>query len=207
MGSIKDQSAKYSKGNVPQWVKAYDFPLENVLVKPLQVNLQYLLIDIQRNIEEKTFYCHLVIKALTQSGIEKVSQINIDFDPSYSQVVVHNIRVFREGKWIDRLENARCNLIQRETNLEKNLYNGDLTLIYFLDDIREEDIVECSYSIVGENPFFSSHYADRIYLQRDVPVERISERLLGPPDLSLLIKQVNTTIEPQVRDLSPSLRE
>ncbi len=176
-------------------------------VKPSQVNLQYLLIDTQKNWEEKTLYRHFAIKALTQSGIEKVSQLKIDFDPSYSQVVVHAIRVFREGKWLDRLENTRYNLIQREAELEENLYNGDLTLVYFLDDIREGDIIEYSYSLRGDNPLFSSHYTDMVYLQRDFSVEKIVHLFLGHPDLSFFIKPVNTAIEPRICDLSPSLRE
>lgn len=206
IGSI-DQNINYSKGAVPSWVKSYDFPLEPVAIKPSQVNLQYLLIDSQRNWEEKIFYRHFVVKALTQNGIEKISQLKIDFDPSYCQVIMHAIRIFRGGEWLDRLENSRHHLIQRETELEQNLYNGDLTLVYFLDDIREGDILEYSYSFVGENPIFSSHYTDWAYLQREFSVEKITHRFLANPDLSFLIKPVNIEIEPQIKNLTPSLRE
>lgn len=206
-GSTLDQNIRHSKGIIPSWVKRYDFPLEAVSLKPSQVNLQYLLIDTQRNWEEKTLYNHFAVKTLTQSGIEKISRLEIDFDPFYIQVIVHAIRVFREGEWFDRLENARYNLIQRETDLEQNLYNGDLTLVYFLEDIREGDIVEYSYSLKGSNPLFSSHYTDIVFLQRNFPIGMITHRLLGHPDLSFLIKPINTVIEPQICDLSPSLRE
>ncbi len=197
MGATIDQDTRHSKGVMPSWVKPYNFSLDAVPVKPSQVNLQYLLIDTQRNWEEKSLYRHFAVKTLTQSGIEKISQLKIDFDPSYTQVVVHAIRIFREGEWLDRLENARYNLIQRETDLEKNLYNGDLTLVYFLEDIREGDVVEYSYSLKGNHPFFSSHYTDMVYLQRDFSVEKITHRLLGPPNLSFLIKPINTVIEPR----------
>lgn len=207
MGSGIDQALQHSKGAIPSWVKPYDFPLEVVPVQPSQVNLQYLLIDTQRNWEEKTIYRHFAIKMLTQSGIEKISQLQIDFDPSYTQVVVHTIHVFRNGEWHDRLENTRYHLIQRETDLEKNLYNGDLTLVYFLQDIREGDIVEYSYSVKGALPLLSSHYTDIVYMQRDFSVEKITHRLLAHPDLSFLIKPINTLVEPKVSNLSPSLRE
>lgn len=207
MGSSMDPAAHSSKKDTPSWVQLYGFPLEALPVKPSQVNLQRLLIDTQRNWEEKTLYRHFAIRALSQNGIEKVSQVEIDFDPSYTQVVMHTMRVFREGKWVDRLENTIPHMIQRETELDQSLYNGDLTLVYFLDDIREGDIVEYSYSLVGENPLSSSCYTDRVFLQRDFAVERIAHRLLCHPSLSFLIKPVSTSIEPQVRDLSPSLRE
>lgn len=207
VGSAIDQNTQYSKGVAPSWLKLYDFPLEPVSIKSSQVNLQYLLIDTQRNWEEKTLYRHFAIKTLTQSGIEMISQLKIDFDPSCTQVIGHTIRIFREGKWLDRLENARYNLIQRETELEQNLYNGDLTLVYFLEDIREGDIVEYSYSLKGSHPLFSSHYTDNVYIQRDFSVEKITHRLLGHPNLSFLIKPIGTVVEPKIFDLSTSLRE
>ena len=202
-----DQYASHSKDAIPSWVKLYDFSLDPVPVKPSQINLQYLLIDTQRNWEEKTLYQHFAVKTLTQSGIENISQLQIDFDPSYTQIVMHTLRVFRDGEWFDRLEDTRYNLVQRETDLEKKLYNGSLTLIYFLGDIREGDIIEYSYSLKGSRPFFSSHYTDRVYLQREFSVEKITHRLLGSPDLSFLIKPINTAIEPTILDLSPNLRE
>ncbi len=207
VGDIGDQSAQYSTGPIPSWVKPYDFPLDTIPLKPSQVNLQYLLIDTQQNLEEKTFYRHVALRTLTQSGIEDISQLQIEFNPSYSQIVMHEICVFRDGKWSDRLGSARYKLIQREPELEKNLYNGNLTLIYFLDDIREGDIIEYSFSFKGDRPFFSSHYTDRIYMQREFPVERIIHRLLGPQDLSFVTKPINTAIEPKICDLSSSLRE
>lgn len=206
-GFALDHLAHHVKDAPPSWVKFYDFPLEAVSVKPSQVNVQHLLIDTQRNWDEKTLYLHFAVKTLTQNGVEAISQLHIDFDPFHTQVIVHAIRVFREGKWFDRLENSRSNIIQREKELEQNLYHGNLTLIYFLDDIREDDIIEYSYSLAGGSPFFASHYADMVYLQRDFPVEKIVHRLLGHPDLSFLIKPVNLSIEPKIADLSPSLRE
>ena len=202
-----DEGARYSQGAAPPWVKPCDFPLEAVPVKPSQVNVQYLLIDTQRNWEEKTLYRHLALRTLTQSGVEKAAQLKIDFDPSYCQVIMHVIRIFRGGQWFDRLQRARHHAIQRESELEQNLYNGSLTLVYFLDDIREGDLIEYSYSLVGQHPLFTSHYTDMVYLQRDFSIEKIAHRLLAHPDLSFLMKPINMAVEPNMVDISPSLRE
>ena len=60
---------------------------------------------------------------------------------------------------------------------------------------------------MGGNSLFFSHYTDWVYLQIDFPVDRIVHRILGHPDLALSIKPVHTTIDPQIRDLSPTVRE
>ncbi|MBI3259669.1 MAG: DUF3857 domain-containing protein, partial [Ignavibacteriae bacterium] len=197
----------YSKAPPPSWVKKYNFPLNPVEPQPSQVNLQYLLIDTQRHWEEKTTYCHYAVKALTQNGVEDISTLHIDFDPSHRQVVVHFIRVFRDGQWLDRLENSLYHLLQREKELENNLYNGDLSLVYLLGDIRKNDIIEYSYSIVGATPIFDSYFTDCIYLQWKTAIEQVAYRFLAPPDLVFSTRLVNTNIEPRIVDLSPSMRE
>ena len=202
-----DQNIRHSKGNTPAWIKVIDFPTEPVPLKSSQVNLQYLLIDSQRNWEEKTLYRHFAIKTLSKSGVERISQLNIDFNPSYREVILHSIRIYRDGAWYDRLENARYQLIQRESDLENNVYTGELTLIYFLEDIRQDDLIEYSYSIVGSIPHFASHYAEMVFLQREWATEKIFHRFLGHPDLAIQMKSVNISIEPKIDDLSPSLRE
>jgi len=202
-----DGTIEHSQRPAPLWVKSHDLPNEISPTKSSQVNLQYLLIDTQRNLKEKTFYRHFAIKSLTQSGTESISQIKVDFDPSYTQVVMHDIRLLRDGQWHDRLKNARHNLIQRETDLEQNLYKGDLTLVYFLDDIREGDVIDYAYSLVGDSPLASSHYTDWVYMQRPSTVKKITHRLLADPSLAFSTKIFNTEVTPKIRDLTPSLRE
>ncbi len=206
--STSDQNTQHSKGPVPSWVKTYDFPLEPVSLKPSQMHCQLLLTDRQVYWDKgQTVYHHFVAKVLTQKGVESGSQLKINFNPSYIHVVVHTIRIFREGQWFDRLENARHNVIQGEKEQEENIGNGELTLVYFLDDIREGDIIEYSHSEVGYPPLFASHYTDMVYLQKNYSVEKIIYRLLGSPDFSFFIKPFNTSIEPKITDISPSLRE
>lgn len=192
---------------VPDWVVPKSVPLDPLPQKPSQVNVQTLLIDSQRHLEEQTFYYHYAIKVLTQSGIESLSQIAIDFDPSYTRCLMHDIRVFRNGVWHDRFSTARQKLIQRETELDYHLYNGELTCVYFLDDIREGDIIEYAYSLVGQNPLASFFYTDCVYLQRYSSVERISHRLVANPELTFSTKLFNANAEPKIRDLTPDLRE
>lgn len=203
---MEEASSKFSKGSVPAWVKPCDFA--EAPVKPSQINVQQLLDDVQINWEEKTRYVHKVVKILSQAGAEGFTKLSIDFDPSYQSVMVHAIQVLRNGEVIDCLEKSHHKLLQREESLDQNLYEGKLSLVYFLNDIRPGDIFEFSCSIIGESTLWSSHFADTMTLQGSfATVEKIYRRILMHPDTPLQMKQFHTSLQPQVVDLSPSLRE
>ena len=203
------QKAKVSPdtGPLPKWVTYIDFPKDEVPVKPSQTNNQCLLIDSQENWNEKAHYIHVAVKPLTQRGIEAISTVEVDFDPAYEKAAVHMIRIYREGKFLNKLDTSRVELLQREQDLERNLYQGTQTLVYFLEDVREGDIIEYAYTTVGPHPILSSHYTDIIGLQRSEEIETIYHRLLASSDLHLQIRSINTDYQPKIVDLPGGLRE
>ena len=194
-------------GEIPSWVKRCDIPLEEISPKFSQVNLQYLLHDTQYNGVEKNTYCHYAIKALTQGGVSDVATIGIGFYPSYQKVVVHGIRVYRNNQWSDRMQGARSSLLHREQELEFSLYDGMHTLVYILEDICAGDIVEWAFTIDGEIPFFSSHLTEEFSLQAPFVVERLYHRILAGPESHVEYKLFHGSPEPNIEDLSESLRE
>lgn len=200
-------SGTLSIENPPAWVVPCDFSMEPIPVKPSQKNLQYLLIDTQRNWPEKTTYKHYAIKVLTQAGVDDISQITISFEPSFRSLKIHGIYIIRNGEILDRLESAEHHLIQQEAALDFGIYTGDLTAVYLLNDVRVGDIVEYAYSFVGENPLFTTHFTDIFYVERQSTVEKYSYRLLTSPDHDFEIQKVNTSLEPTITDLSPGVRE
>lgn len=200
---VEDEDQLWLEGPVPEWVLPLDFPNE---FEEEATHLQFLLIDLQDNFPEQTEFFHAAAKVISQTGVEAIGQFEIDFDPSFQTLTVHEIKVLRNGLWIDKM-NSRSELLHREEGLENRLFDGDLTVVYFLEDIRPGDIVEYSYSRTGANPLFAAHYVNRMDLQGHVFINKISHRLLTYPEHVFTIKQFNTMAEPTVRDLSDSLRE
>src|SRR5689334_18986964 len=84
---------------VPSWVVPTDFPLS---VENRGSHLQFLLIEFQNNWPEHAEYRHMAIKALTQTGVEAIAQLDIGFEPSFQKLFIHDIRVYRDGMWIDK---------------------------------------------------------------------------------------------------------
>lgn len=191
----------------PKWVRPYECPLDPLPLKPSQVNFQFLLNDNQCHWPENSLYVHYAIKPLTFEGAAAVAKVQVEFVPSWQHVQIHQIRVFRDGKWGDRLERARHSLLQREAQLEQDLYSGACTHVWFLEDVRVGDIVEYAYTIGGSLPLFSSHLASRFSLQGPVIFEYFYRRLLAHSALDVDCKLFHTSAAPEVIDLSPEVRE
>jgi hypothetical protein len=82
----------------------------------------------------------------------------------------------------------RAHLIQRERALENHLYNGFLSLVILLSDIKKEDIIEIAYLRKGHNPIFPEHYDNLFYFSFDQRIEKIHYRFLRDKNRKLHFK-------------------
>lgn len=189
----------YAIAPSPQWVVSVQAPTDDwVETAPRSNGVAYLLVDRQWSMVggRERHFNHFVMKAMSASGVEKVSGISVDFDPLFESLTLHGISVWRDGEVMDRLDRSRIDLIQREKELEYQLYDGSLTLNVILEDIRPGDTVEYSYTIEGANPIFAGHFSRRLKLQWDVPVGRVNYRLVRPQASPLYVRNYETSISP-----------
>lgn len=204
---IEESSENFRVGPAPEWVKPCDYDEEAPSLKESDSNYQFLLDETQFNWEEQTNYTRKVRKVLNQAGAQGFTRLTIHFQPSFQHVIVHSINVIRNGETFNCLEKSQHKLLQRENSLEDNLYHGELSLVYFLNDIRVGDVVEYSYSIIGELPLFSSHLSLWVSLQENQTRDKIYRRLLIHPDHPLQTKFFGKTVTPKRVELSPTLCE
>jgi transglutaminase-like putative cysteine protease len=192
----------YTIAPLPAWVTSVEAPRDDWVEKtPGGNGVAYLLVDRQWSMSEgkQRFHNHFATKAVSPSGVEEASAISIEFDPLYESLTLHGITVWRDGKAMQRLERARIDLIQREKELEYQLYSGSKTLNVILKDVRPGDTVEYSYTIEGANPIFAGHFSSRVNLQWTVPVGRVHYRVLWPDDQPLYVRNYKTAVKPRIR--------
>ncbi len=123
-------------------------------------------------------YFHYVRKVLTQTGVQTASELTVDFDPSYQRLTLHEVSVIRGGQRLNALDPASIRVIEKEDDSQEGIYDGRLTALLFLKDVRAGDVVESSWSIEGANPILHGHYADQVDLRSDVPAHVIRHRLV-----------------------------
>jgi hypothetical protein len=145
----------------------------------------FALIESQINAATAESYLHVVREVTSSAGVENAANLQFDWDPSYQELTLHQIIIHREGEKMDRLASARFKVIQKETDLDRLVYNGTLSAVLFLEDVRVGDRIEYAFSVRGQNPSLNGRYSDSYALGASVPIGRRRVRLLWPENRTL----------------------
>ena len=126
----------------------------------------HLLFDKQVNEVERTHYFRNVYRVENAAGVERASQLSVNYSPERMKLRLHTIQVFREGELSDRTSQGEFQTIQRELDLEQSLvFHGELTLLKVLYDIRVGDVIDFSYSLEMVNERYRDHFWDLFLTQ------------------------------------------
>ncbi|WP_298322448.1 DUF3857 domain-containing protein [uncultured Dokdonia sp.] len=180
--------------SVPSWVIEVSYQ-ESIKNEEAESGYYYLLYDKQINTQQKSRYSNSVVKIINGEGIGEMSNLTFEFDPSYEKLIFHKIDLIRDGERISKLNLRDIETIQRESNLEKNLYDGRLTSLINLTDVRKGDIIDYAYTIVGANPVYDGGYSNNFYFQYAVPVGKLHYIVNVPNDNSFEFKYFNDAPE------------
>lgn len=115
-------------------------------------HLTYLVWERQVHLPTETSFHCTSVRLETSVAVQHQSQWRMNLDPRFQKLQLHWLRVVRGGEAIDHLRRERMRLIQRETQLDHLVIDGQWTLLVVLDDVRVGDIVEAGYSFVGAHP-------------------------------------------------------
>lgn len=152
--------------------------------------VDYRLFDWQVQVEEKAFYQHTVYRVTNASGLQSSAEISFDYDPAYQELVLHHVRVIRDGHEEDRLEPEAIEVIRQERERERALYNGRLTAILQLRDVRVGDTIDYAFTIRGENPIFAGRYFNSLWLGWGISIGEMRYRIVAPDSLRLQTRQL-----------------
>lgn len=158
------------------WVNLIEGKENNEITK--EGDFHYLLTDYQSNISTQEVYKHYVVELLNSNGVQSLSDLSMDFDPSYQKLTIHQVVIKRGGKVLNKLPEAKIQTMQREGNMERNMYDGSVTAIIHLSDIREKDVLEYSYTIKNFNPINQGNYSEKLYQEYFTAVNRVYSRVV-----------------------------
>jgi len=167
----------------PTWRTIVALPETKPALEPAAPNgSRYLLSDHQVRVREHAVesYWHWARVITNEAGLQSNSQVSIEFDATYQRLILHSIVVRRDSEVLNRLAPDAVKIIQRERDLDANVYDGRNSAVVFLNDLRVGDVVEYAYTLDGADPTLEGRYADAITLGAPESMDRLYARLVVP---------------------------
>lgn len=191
------QNSKVNVSERPTWVRYQqyqEFPLVNQ--DELVQGIINLLVDYQVHVPKQEQYFRMVTKITDNVGIQPSSTISAVFDPLYQKLTFHSISIIRDGKIINKLNPNDFQVLRREVNAENYLYDGSLSAVLNMSDVRTGDIIDYSYSIKGFNPIHKGKYSGSFALNDYIPIGKINVSINSSS--KLYYKTYNTNLLPEI---------
>ena len=173
----------------PSWISVLPVNYTNVSMDDeAEAGYSDLLYEKQVSLVQQATYYKMAMRVLSETGVENLSQVSITYQPSFQQVVFHTIQIIRGNQVINKLELSKIKTLQQEQDLDRSIYNGSLTAVLILEDLRKDDILEYSYTIKGFNPVFNNKFSGSFLTQFGVPVYNTYYKIIAPAERNLQIK-------------------
>lgn len=188
----------------PGWVEPIAAATADPAAAEVPGGVEYLAVDdqIRAGSGGPEHFRRLVYRVRSPKGIEDAAELRVTFDPAYQRLVLHAAAIQRGATRIDALRAGDVRILQRETDLDRRLYDGRLTAVLNLRDVRVGDVVETAYTVLGGNPVFGGRFADSFSLAFSVPVARLDVRVLLPDGRPLAWRAHGLELPPSVRTVA-----
>ena len=183
----------------PTWIAAA--PVDTAARAPVDPSvLEYLLDDTQVRVTPAgvSRFRHVKLRPRSPGQVEEASQLELEFDPSHEHLIIHHAHVVRDGRPVSRLGPADVRVAQRERDLEQRIYDGTLTAVIFLPDVRVGDVIDYAFTFEGNDPLLGGKYVGTFSLADETFTAAWRQRILMPAGRALTIKNHGLEVAPRV---------
>lgn len=104
--------------------------------------------------KRRRYFDH-VYEATSPSLLTEAGKVEIDYNPEFETLTIHEISLRRAGEWLPRLKPDAITLGRRETEFERDMAMGSVSALIVLDDLRLGDLVRVRYTVAGHNPIMA----------------------------------------------------
>ena len=180
----------------PNWVTSEEYnKTPSIKDEEISQGLLTLLYEEQINTDSQEVYYKIASKVTENVGTQPASNISVTFDPTYQRLSFHTINIIREGKKINKLFPNSFQTMRRELSAENYIYDGSLSAVTNLSDVRMGDIIEYSYSVKGFNPINKNHFSSTINLRTSNPVGKLLIKILSKEKLFFKYFETNIKVK------------
>jgi hypothetical protein len=176
---------KFSVGAVPAFVQRHEVPAEWDPQAPGAERPPWRFWLYERQADRRQgrdlLFTDYVYEVNSASLLGDAGRYQLEFNPGYQALTIHEVQVRRAGKWQNRLDPARVSLARREAGFEKDMADGEVSALIVLDDVRVGDVVRIAFTVKGSNPILAGQITDGATLAWGSPVLDSELRVLADP--------------------------
>lgn len=131
---------------------------------------------------ERAWYNRRAEIVTAHAGAERAAQFSMSFDPAFERLEVHSIAVIRAGRRIEHTGACFFEVLRRERNMERLVFDGRLTVHVTLPDVRAGDVVETSYTLYGMRKSLGGRHSAFIPFEWPVGIVEVRVRQRAPKE-------------------------
>ncbi|MDG2123339.1 MAG: DUF3857 domain-containing protein, partial [Verrucomicrobiales bacterium] len=163
-----------------------------------------LLIDTQLNLAQREAYHRSVRRLDTIQGVQNHSQVEINFDPEIEDLIVHHVTVVRDQSSTESAHADAFKLIQRESNLEVQIYDTRLSAVLLLQDVQVGDSIDVAYTLRSHSPLFENQLTHWHHSDYPFSVATITLSVTVPSAANLYYRTSRQDDQPEISETATS---
>jgi hypothetical protein len=176
---------RFSVGPVPAFVQRHEVPAQWDPKAPGADRPPWRFWLYERQADRRQgrdlLFTDYVYEVNSASLLGDAGRYQLEFNPGYQTLTIHDVELRRDGKWQNRLDPERISLARRETGFEKDMADGEVSALIVLDDVRVGDVVRIAFTVKGSNPILAHQITDGATLAWGSPVLDSELRVLADP--------------------------
>lgn len=170
---------------LPSWVQAYPEPEIEVLNTEIRGGVCFILKDEQHYHSEGqlALFKRYIVQPINMNGVEDVSKFSIEFSKESDFIRIHGISVRRNNEVLDKVNTSEFHVLRREDELDRNILTGNFTLSILLEDIKENDVIEYSYTLQHARKENDTFFNKFLTLDYHFPLHQLRYTIVSTEEL------------------------
>ncbi|GAM96685.1 transglutaminase-like enzyme [alpha proteobacterium U9-1i] len=190
-----------TRAPIPGWVEleAYARPASpnpHFIAQGSAVLLDEVQVDLCGS--ERGWFHRRAEMVTAHGGAERVAQFSASLDPAFERLEIHSVRVLRGEREIDHTFSDGFQVLRREQNLERLIFDGRLTIHFTIPDVRPGDIVETMVSIYGMRRSLGGRHTAWMNFEWGAGVIDLRVRQRAPASRTIAELRMNHPPEPKI---------
>ncbi|WP_031550469.1 DUF3857 domain-containing protein [Parvularcula oceani] len=154
--ALANGAESYSVETPPGWVVPAEIPDALDEGRAQAQNGRYVLLydtQVRLGPQGRDSYRRIATLITSRAGLEEEGRLTLGFDPSDTRLVLHGVRLWRDGAARDVLPAMTFQTARQEDRLDDGIVDGDLTVFGEIPGLRVGDIIdwEASWRATGSH--------------------------------------------------------